>query len=143
MKTFLLFNAAIIFFVTGNGGESLFSSHFIGLHKSEVSELVTQKYSSYKLNTSTINNRYNYLKYEDPIREITLLFFLTDEDECKAIRLMSDYSNINTIVADLNERYQKVDENNWMYHEGAKTYSVNLEEGDWFFTVSIKESKAE
>ena len=125
----------------GNGNESLFTGHFIGMAKDSISSEMVKTHRSLKLNTAAINNSYNYLKYEDGIREITVLFFLDDNNTCKAIRLMSDYSNINDIEKQLNENYEKQAHNNWSYTYNNVDYQVTLEEGDWFFTVSIKEKE--
>ena len=38
-------------------------------------EIIDENYRSFKLNTAFVNNSFNYLKYEDKIREITILFF--------------------------------------------------------------------
>ncbi len=121
--------------------EPLFETHFIGMSKDEVSKVMLEKHRSYKLNTTTINNSFNYLKYIDGINEITVLFFLTDNDSCEAIRIMGDYSNINDMVFQLDENYEKIDNKNWEYKKENKEYQVTLEEGDWFFTVSIKEKE--
>lgn len=120
---------------------SLFNRNFMGLHKTEISKLIAENNKSFKLNTAYINNAYNYLKYEDKIREITALFFLDDDDYCRMIRIMSDYSNLNDIIEDLNEHYNETGTNLWSYSNSGKNYVVKLEEGDWFFTISIKVDK--
>jgi Fe2+ transport system protein B len=108
------------------------------MHKDEIKELVHLKHKNLKLNSSNTNNRYNYLKYEDQVNEITVLFFLSDKDKCKRIRLMSDYSNINEMISEMNAQYTKVKKNNWKYSQDKNNYLVNLDEGDWFFTITIK-----
>lgn len=120
---------------------SLFTTHFVGMPKDTLVEVVKEKHRVFKLNTTTINTTYNYLKYEDLINEITVLFFLNKNEECKAIRIMSDYSNINNILSQLNASYKKTDDATWRYGMDRKEYKVTLEEGDWFFTVTIKEKE--
>lgn len=120
---------------------SLFETNFIGMDKAEITATVNEKHRAFKLNTAYVNKAYNYLKFEDSIREITVLFFLNDDDKCHMIRIMSDYSNINDIVEELNSYYTSTEKNCWKYDEDDKNYFVNLEEGDWFFTVSIKTEK--
>jgi putative IMPACT (imprinted ancient) family translation regulator len=120
------------------GNESIFSEHFIGKSKSEITQIVNEKYKSFKLNTAYINNAYNYLKYEDKIREITILFFLNEKDNCRMIRVMSDYSNLRDLHEELNTNYKKIKNNNWQYEAGGELYNVALEEGDWFFTITIE-----
>ena len=118
---------------------SLFFENYIGKHKSEISEIVTENHKRYKLNTAYVNNSFNYLKYEDNIREITVLFFLNDDDTCRMIRVMSDYSNLNDLLEELNANYTKIESKSWQYQAEGKKYAVTLEEGDWFFTISVKE----
>ncbi len=139
MKVFLLKIVLLSWLCSGN--TSFFETHFIGMNENEIKELIAEKHRSLKLNTVTINSSYNYLKFEDGIREITVLFFLDEEDNCKAVRLMSDYSNINEITQELDKNYLKVDNANWKYKKNEKEYFVKLDEGDWFFTVFIQEKK--
>jgi hypothetical protein len=117
---------------------SFFSTHFIGLQKNEIKKIMSNEYSQLKLNTSNVNKAYNYLKYEDFVNEITVLFFLSEDDECKRIRLMSDYSNLTDVLNLLNSYYEINGKNTWKYSVDKKNYAVNLDEGDWFFTVTIK-----
>lgn len=139
MKTIILHIILIAGLQTSNS--PLFTTHFVGMSKGDVMEVVKEKHRVFKLNTSTINTSYNYLKYEDLINEITVLFFLNEKDECKAVRIMSDYSNINEMLSQLEESYNKTDDSAWMYEANKKEFKVNLEEGDWFFTVTIKEKE--
>ena len=128
----------LLFFISGCFALESYSQNFIGMHKSEIIEVMKDSHKNFKLNTSYVNPHYNYLKYEDPINEITILYFLSDEDECKMIRKMYDYSNINDVEKELNEKYTKVEKNMWEYRQLLQKYSVELTEGDWFFTVTIK-----
>jgi len=67
-----------------------------------------------------------------------MLFFLSDKDICTYVRWMSDYSNLTDIIAELDRTYKKKDEKTWQYSEKNQEYMVRLEEGEWFFTVSIR-----
>jgi hypothetical protein len=51
---------------------------------------------------------------------------------------MSDYSNLTEIIGELDHTYKKKDERTWYYTDKNQEYVVRLEEGDWFFTVSIR-----
>ena len=128
----------LLFIISGCFTIESYGQNFIGMQKSEIIEVMKDSQKNFKLNTSYVNPHYNYLKYEDPINEITVLFFLSDEDECKMIRKMYDYSNINDVEKELNENYTKVEKNKWEYRQLLQKYSVELTEGDWFFTVTIK-----
>lgn len=118
--------------------QDVYSQNFIGMSKSEILLEMKRSHRNFNLNTTNVNPHYNYLKYEDPINEITILYFLSDKDECKLVRKMYDYSNINIVEKELNEKYTKVDDNKWEYKQLLQKYSVELTEGEWFFTVTIK-----
>ena len=118
-----------------------FNSHaqnYIGLHKDEIMQLMRENKRNFRLNTSNINNTYNYLKYEDKISEQTMLFFLSKNDTCKYVRLMSDYSNLNDVINVLDSSYKKAGKDKWTYVDKGKDYIVKMEEGDWYFTVTFK-----
>jgi hypothetical protein len=119
----------------------LYSQEYIGYHEEKIKTLMKEENKMFKLNTNTVNKYYKYLKYEDKVNEITIMFFLSDNDYCTLVRYMSDYSNINETLNDLNSKYKKISKNSWQYHKNGKTYSVKLEEGDWFFTVTTQEVK--
>ena len=118
---------------------SLCAQNYIGMHKDEIVKTMKESQSSLKLNTSTVNPHYNYLKYEDKINEITMLFFLDEDDKCKLIRKMCDYSNINDVTKELNKTYSPNGRDKWYYMDGDKRFNVILTEEDWFFTVTIKQ----
>jgi hypothetical protein len=136
MNTILL--AILLNSLVYNQSSSLFSTHFLGLDKHEIMEKMQTGYKQLKLNTSNVNHAYNYLKYEDFINEITVYFFLTDDDKCKRIRFIGDYSNLDDVILSLNSSYERIGKNQWQYTANQKNYAVNLDEGDWFFTVTIK-----
>lgn len=114
------------------------AQNFIGMHKDEIMHVMKETQKNCKLNTSTVNPYYKYLKYEDKINEITILYFLSGDDKCTLVRKMCDYSNINDILSELNETYKSTGKNTWEYEDKGKTYSVILTEEDWFFTVATR-----
>ncbi len=114
------------------------SQHFIGMHKDKIIGEMKDSQKNFKLNTSTVNPYYNYLKYEDRINEITILYFLSDDDECTLVRKMYAYSNIIDVEKELNARYERVGKNKWEYRFLLQKFSVELSEEEWFFTVTIK-----
>jgi len=117
------------------------AQNYIGMHKDQVMKTMKETDQYSKLNTSTVNLSYKYLKYEDKIHEITTLYFLSPGDTCTLIRKMYDYSNINDAIEGLNSSFKPDGKNKWVYTENGKTYSVTLVEEDWFFTVTTQLKK--
>ena len=115
------------------------AQNYVDVHKDEIIRIMSQKHRNFKLNKDVINRNYNYLKYEDNISEQTILFFLSDDNICTMVRWMSSYANIHDMLSMLNKEYDKTEKNQWTYIKNGKKYVVNLEEGEWFFTVNFKQ----
>lgn len=112
------------------------AQNFIGMHKDEIIKAMNETQKNLKLNNDVVNPHYNYLKYEDKINEITVLFFLSEKDCCTMIRKIYDYSNINDVIAELKKKYTAGGPEKWYYVDKDKKYSVVLKEEEWFFTVT-------
>jgi hypothetical protein len=115
------------------------AQNYIGMTKEQIIMDMDTSHKSFKLNTSAINPYYNYLKYEDVVNEMTILFFLSEKNECTLIRKMCDYANINDELGQLNQKYKQQSKNKWTYTLNGKSYLVSLEEGEWYFTITTKE----
>lgn len=117
-----------------------FSQNFIGMDPERIAVMLKSEYPQFKLDKNAVNHSYRYLKYVDKISEQTILFFLSDNNRCTYIRWMSDYSNLNDMIGSLNRKYKKSGENSWTYADKSGNYSVQLEEEEWYFTVSIRKN---
>ena len=134
MKTII---TGLFFFMFIN----LCGQNYIGLHKDSIESILKKTEKSFRLDNSTVNKVYKYLKYVDRINEQTWLFFLDSIDICTHHKLMSDYLNYNETVAKLNDKYEMDKKNSWKFVDQGKTYAVTLTEGEWYFTVLTKEFK--
>lgn len=114
------------------------AQNFIGMDKDQILMEMRDSHKKFKLNTDDVNPHYKYLKFENKIDEITILFFLSEEGKCTLIRKMCDYSNINDVIAELNGKYKKAGKNTWTYTDNGKMYSISLVEEEWYFTVTTK-----
>ena len=133
-RVFFIFIILLISAIT-----KLSAQNYVDVHKDEIIRIMSQKHRNFKLNKDVINRNYNYLKYEDNISEQTILFFLSDDNICTMVRWMSSYANIHDMLSMLNKEYDKTEKNQWTYIKNGKKYVVNLEEGEWFFTVNFKQ----
>jgi hypothetical protein len=115
--------------------------NFIGMDKEDIAIEIKKRYPGLKANTNFINNDYKYLKYEDKINEVTMLFFLSDDNKCTLVRKMCDYSNLNDEISNLNTTYKPSGKDQWSYEDRGKKYLVFLEEGEWYFTITTKLKK--
>jgi hypothetical protein len=114
--------------------------NYIGLHKSEIENLLKASMPDFKQDKYAVNHSFNYVKYVDKITEQTILFFLSDSDICTYVRWMSDYANLNDMIGMLNRKYVKTGSNTWSYTDKGEEYTVKLEEEEWYFTVSYRKN---
>jgi len=119
----------------------LYGQKFIGLPKDAIKGMMKTEMPELYFVDNTTNTSYNYLKYVDDLNEQTLLFFLNENNICTMIRYMCDYSLLNKKKKWLNNTYTKTAENQWGYKEGGKAYEIELDEGDWYFTITTRLKK--
>lgn len=113
--------------------------NYIGMHKDQIADALRENNPDFRLDNTTVNQVYKYLKFVDNVSEQTMLFFLSENDICTYVRWISDYANLNDIMTALNSKYTKNKDKSWAYTENGKRYSVKLEEDEWYFTVNIQE----
>ncbi len=114
------------------------AQNYIGMHKDEIVKVMQKQRPEFKYDKNAINRSYNVIKFVDKISEQTMLFFLSEKNICTYVRWMSDYSNLTDIIGELDRTYKKKDEKTWQYSDKNQEYVIRLEEGEWFFTVSIR-----
>jgi hypothetical protein len=128
----VLFNILLAF--------SFFASaqNYIGMQKDEIIKVMQKERPGFKFEKNAVNRSYNMIKFVDKTSEQTMLFFLSEKNICTYVRWMSDYSNLTEIIGELDRLYKKKDEKTWYYSDKNQDYVVRLEEGEWFFTLSIR-----
>jgi hypothetical protein len=119
---------------------TLQAQNFIGLDPAGIAMKMKSVNPQFKLDKGAVNHTYKYLKYVDKISEQTILFFMSDKNVCTYVRWMSDYSNMNDMVAMLNKNFKKSGKNTWSYSDKGEKYIVKLVEEEWYFTVSFRKN---
>ncbi len=119
-------------------GTMLFSQNLINRTESEIKTIMKEQYKDFRLNTSTRNPSYRYLKYENHSNSETLLFFLSEEGVCTYYKYMGDYALYGSKIAELNRKYKKTGKNTWLEELEGEKYSIELNKGEWFFTLTTR-----
>jgi hypothetical protein len=114
------------------------AQNYIGMQKDDIIKVMQKERPGFKFEKNAVNRSYNLIKFVDKISEQTMLFFLSEKNICTYVRWMSDYSNLTEIIGELDRIYKKKDEKTWYYSDKNQDYVVRLEEGEWFFTISIR-----
>ena len=111
---------------------------YIDKHKSEVRRMMKENTRELYEDDSSRNPVYNMVKYIDILGNQTLIYFFSEQDTCIYSKLMCDYSMLNKIVSELNEKHEQSAENSWHYAHEGRDYRITLTTGDWFFTITTK-----
>jgi len=115
--------------------------NFIGMKKSDVVKEMKKINPGFDLDESAKNSTYKYLKFVDKYNEETWLIFLSDDDICTFTKLMSDYSNERNRRTELDKKFKKVSNDNWVFSENGENYTVDYKKEEWYFTIIIKKKK--
>ncbi|HKK61582.1 MAG TPA: hypothetical protein VJ951_03425 [Bacteroidales bacterium] len=108
---------------------------FVGMTKEMVKEKMEIQSRDFYQDQSIVKQQFNYLKYVNRIQTITWIFYFTDDDVCRATKKVCDYSEYDFVLDELNEKYESVGDFIWEYTTGSETYTITLEEEDWYFTL--------
>ncbi len=133
-KTLLL---ACIFLITF----SALALNYIGYSGEKIKSLVRGKETGFYFNKEFYNGRVNVLKYTDMVGDKTLLYVLDDTNICIYYLIVYDYSYLDEVKENLDQKYQKKEENIWISMKDGKSYKKELKKQEWFFSVVTKEMK--
>jgi hypothetical protein len=111
--------------------------NYIGLSRSDIIKKMKNEKPDF-IKQKVINRSYNYLKYMDTMGERTILIFLSEDNRCTHVKLMSHYVHLGSTIDSLNKEYKKIDKHQWKYTVDGEEILVKLEKGEWFFTVITK-----
>lgn len=124
-------------------GLALFSQNLISNTESEIKAIMKERYNDFRLNTTTRNPSYRYLKYENSMNSETLLFFLSEDGVCTHYKYMGDYALYGSKIAELNRKHKKAGKNSWLEELNGEKYSIELTKGEWFFTLTTRKMESD
>lgn len=134
MKFRTLISGIAMLTIMQTSGQSL-----IGLTKEEVRVVIKEKHKKLAPDETIVKQQFNYLKYVNRSATITYIIFFSDNDIATSSKMVCDYAEYDFVLDDLNEKCKKKGKNKWEYSDDWDTYSVELIEQEWYFTV--RESK--
>jgi len=114
---------------------------YIGKHKNEVKQLMKENRKNFSLDGSSRNTVYNLLKFVSQDNTQTFLFVFDKNDTCEYYKLIYDYSFLNEIQKELDEKYIGSEEGLWYFNDENKKFEVTLKRDEWYFSVLTKEFK--
>ena len=119
---------------------ALGAQSMIGLGKEEVRVIVERDMKDFRIDKTIVKQQFNYLKYVNALQSKTLIIFFSDEDICTKTKLICDYSEYDSMLEELNKKYERTGDASWVYSYDDSTYLITLEKQEWYFVLrEIKE----
>jgi hypothetical protein len=116
------------------------SQNLIGYNSSDIQKYMKEKHADLNFN-KVVNSKFSYLKYTDNDEMQTILFFLNENAECSAVRLVVDTSLKAAKLSEFNSIYEKKGDNTWVDRKEDKNFLVKLKEEKWACTITIEPEK--
>ncbi len=117
----------------------LWAQDYLGMESSGLVALMKKEHPEFLWQDQVRNDRFRYLKFVDVRDSRTWLFFLDEENRCRVIRMMYDYTYLDPTLEWLNERFTKAGPDRWTGRRDNGNLEVEMVRGEWFFTVTMKE----
>lgn len=116
-----------------------YGQNVLGLSTVEAKSYFKSNYPDLVLESNFRNDHYRYLKYSDFNGNMTTaLVFLDNIGRCTSVRFIYDLSLENVVIDELNRKFQKLGENNWVDESKDIKALIYFEKEDWFITVNYK-----
>ena len=128
----------LVFLIVFSFGIKCFNQHLIGIDKSMIPALVKKEMKGFNQDKSTINEKFNYLKFVNSAGTKTIIVFFDDRNISRSTRLICEFSELNTLLTQLNTTSKKTAENSWEYTVDNEKFEVTLEKKEWYFVISTK-----
>ena len=131
-------STVVIFFLISSG--ITFGQNVLGLSTVEAKYYFKSNYPNLVLESNFRNDHYRYLKYSDFSGNLTTaLVFLDKKGKCTSIRFIYDLSLEHEVIDELNRKFKKIGENNWLDESKYVKAVVYFKKEEWFITVNYKE----
>lgn len=114
------------------------AQNLIGYNARQIIQIMKDKEKSMNFQKFTNNSTFKYLKYVDDNDSQTLLFFLTADSICKAVRLICDKNLKQQKIKEFNNIYKTNGVNVWTDKRNGKKYIIELKDEDVSLTINIK-----
>ncbi len=138
MKLRILISGLVMLAIIQGKSQSL-----IDLNKDEVNIVIKKEHRSLSPDKSIVKQQFNYLKFVNRSQTVTLIVYFSENDIATSSKMVCDYAEYDFILDDLNEKYEKLGENNWQYEKDDIAYNVEMKEEEWYFTIRERKRKQE
>jgi len=133
MKNLCLLGFFLLAFLFESFGQNL-----IGIKKEGAETVVAKQMKGFSLDNSSKNESFNYLKFINSSGTKTLIVFFSKENVSTHTRMMCDFSELDFIKKEFNDKYKKTSKASWEFSVGNEKYEITLEEKEWYFVVNTK-----
>jgi hypothetical protein len=114
--------------------------NLIGYRNMEIRKFMKENRKDMHFNTVK-NSIFSYLKYSNNSDSQTILFFLTPDSVCTAVRVICENSMKPEKIRELNDAYKKIADNNWVDYRDGKNYLIKFKDEEWSCSITIEPEK--
>lgn len=107
----------------------------LGKSKIEIQQTMSNQYAEYTTNNFGIKANDNTLRFYNPKKDATLIFYFTPQQKCKHIKSIEDIDNLNKRIDEFNQQYTKVSNLKWKTSANQKSVNISIEKEEYNFTV--------
>lgn len=107
----------------------------IGMTKEEVHVVVKERNKKLSQDKAIVKQQFNYLKFVNRAETITYIVYFSENDIATSTKMVCDYAEYDFVLDDLNEKYEKKGKKKWQYSDEKDTYTVELIDEEWYFSV--------
>ncbi len=107
----------------------------IGKSKIEIQQTMANDFANYSTNNFGIKTNDNTLRFYNPQKDATLIFYFTNQQKCKHIKSIEDIDNLNKRIEEFNKQYTKVSNLKWKTISNQKTVNISIEKEEYNFTI--------
>lgn len=107
----------------------------LGKSKIEIQQTMANQYADYTTNNFGIKANDNTLRFYNPKKDATLIFYFTPQQKCKHIKSIEDIDNLNKRIEEFNQQYTKVSNLKWKTSANQKAVNISIEKEEYNFTV--------
>jgi lipopolysaccharide export LptBFGC system permease protein LptF len=114
-----------------------FGQNLIGYNNAEIRNYMKQNRKDMHFNTVR-NSMFSYLKYSDNSDSQTILFFLTPDSVCKAVRVICESTLKPVKIKELDSIYKRISEDKWIDNHDGKNYLIKFKDEEWCCSITIE-----
>ncbi len=107
----------------------------LGKNKNDVQTTMSKDFHDYTSNNFGISTNDNTLRYYNAKKDMTLIYYFNEKQECKHIKTLEDIESLNNRITELDKTFLKNGNLKWKTIQNGKKIDVELIKDEYNFSV--------